>query len=205
VTPEAGTTRDVLEGTIVVAGVPVRLLDTAGLGTPRDHIDAEGMRRARHAIEQSDVVIAVVDGSRPHEPNEWSFSDVVGGKPAIVVLSKSDLPSHSGTAAQFEAVRSSVKTPGGLDELLSRLVARVEQCAGRDSDETAVVASIRQIELLEMLTRSIRNAAALLFTEPLEIGLIELKSGLEAVSALLGIEVGDSVLDTVFARFCVGK
>ncbi len=205
VTPEAGTTRDVLEGTIVVAGVPVRLLDTAGLGTPRDHIDAEGMRRAQHAIEQSDAVIAVVDGSRPREATEWSFSEVIGRKPVIVVLSKSDLQPHPGTAAPSDAVRSSVKTEGGLDELLSRLEAEVEQCAGRDSDESAVVASIRQIELLETLSRSIRSAAALLFTEPLEIGLIELRSALEAVSALLGIEVGDSVLDTVFARFCVGK
>ena len=65
VTPEAGTTRDVVEGTIVVRGVPVRLLDTAGIGAPRDAIDAEGMRRAVLAIEESDILILVVDGSRP--------------------------------------------------------------------------------------------------------------------------------------------
>jgi tRNA modification GTPase len=205
VTPEAGTTRDVLEGTIVVAGVPVRLLDTAGLGTPRDDLDAEGMRRAQRAIDESDAVIAVVDGSVDPGSTEWAFIDVVERKPVIVVLSKSDLGCHPRASGPPGGVQTSVKTEQGLDGLLSRLEAEVERRAGRDADETVVVASIRQIELLETLSRSIRTAGALLSSQPLEIGLVELRTALAAVSSLLGIEVGDSVLDTVFARFCVGK
>jgi tRNA modification GTPase len=106
VTAEAGTTRDVLDGTIAVGGIPIRLLDTAGIGAPRDPIDAEGMRRAEQAIEDSDLVALVVDGSRPAE----GPSIDVHGKPHVVVIAKSDLDRHPLATRSVGAVPASVKT-----------------------------------------------------------------------------------------------
>jgi tRNA modification GTPase len=205
VTAEAGTTRDVLEGTILVGGVPVRLLDTAGLGAPRDPIDAEGMRRARGAIAESDILLAVVDGSRRGETNDWSFSDESPSTPVIVVLSKSDLGRDPEISSPADAVPASVKIDGGLDALWERLQIEVGRRAGTDAEETTLVASLRQLELLDTLASSLQRAAGALPGQPVEIGLIELRSALGAVSALLGTDVGDSILDTIFARFCVGK
>jgi tRNA modification GTPase len=205
VAPEAGTTRDVLEGVIAVAGVPVRLLDTAGLGTPRDRIDAEGMNRTRMAIEESDAVIAVVDGSARPSQNDQSFMEAPLPRPTIVVLSKSDLGQYPDVPRPDGCVPASVKMDGGLDSLLSRIEAEVVLRAGLNCDESALVASVRQIELLTALEAAISRAAEGLAREPMEIALVDLRCALESVSALLGIEVGDAVLDTLFARFCVGK
>jgi tRNA modification GTPase len=201
VTPQAGTTRDVLEGTIAVSGVPIQLLDTAGIGTPRDPIDAEGMRRAEQAIEQSDLLILVVDGSGPEEALRLDTC----GKPHLVVLAKSDLEPHPHAASRAGAVPASVRTDGGLDVLLGRLSAEVEQRSGGDLDGSAIGASMRQVGLLQALAGSIHGAAAALRTHPTEIALIELRGALEAASAILGVEIGDAVLDAIFSRFCVGK
>jgi len=205
VTPEAGTTRDVIEGTIVVSGVPIRLLDTAGIGAPRDHVDAEGMRRARHAVEESDILVVVVDGSSSSQGPDWRFMDDLPERPHITALSKSDLWHRAPGTTPAGVIPASVKIGGGLDALRSRLGIEVEQRSGADADESAIVATIRQIELLEALSNSIRQAGTALSIHPTEISLIELRAGLDAVSGLLGVEVGDSVLDTVFSRFCVGK
>jgi tRNA modification GTPase len=202
VTPQAGTTRDVIEGTIVVGGTPVRLMDTAGLGEPRDHIDEEGMRRARAAMAESDVLLVVLDGSQA--PDRTLIAETQG-LPHIVVFSKSDLGTHPNALLFGNAVLASVKTEDGLDALLSRLRAAVAERAGIDGDESAIAVSVRQVEILQKLEDSLRRSELALVTAPTEIALLELKVALEAVCELLGLDVGDAVLDTVFSKFCVGK
>ena len=202
VTAEAGTTRDVIEGTIAVSGVPVRLLDTAGLGRPRDPIDAEGMRRTGQAIEESDLLILVVDGSCP---SSGAPIEEVAGKRCIVVLTKSDLGRHPQAEFRPGAIQVSVMTEGGLDALMGQLGSEVAERSGGDLDESAIIASVRQLGLLETLAGSIRRASSALGIHPTEIALIELRGALDAASALLGVQIGDEVLDVIFARFCVGK
>jgi tRNA modification GTPase len=202
VTPEAGTTRDVLEGAMVVAGTSVRLLDTAGLGEPRDPIDEEGMRRARAAVTESDVLLVVLDGS---ESPDLSFVKEAQGRPHVVVLSKSDLGTHPDAALVANSVRTSVKKENGLATLHARVGAMVEERTGVEADETALAVSVRQVELLQGLEDSLHQATAALASAPTEIALVDLRAALDTVSALLGVDVGDAVLDTVFAKFCVGK
>jgi len=202
VTPEAGTTRDVVEGHIVIAGVPIRLLDTAGLGAPRDPIDAEGMRRARLAIEESDVLIEVVDGSAPYTRPTF---DLQADKPRVMALAKSDLKPHPAARCPEEGIFTSVVTPGGVDGLMARLHLEVAEKSGKCLGEDMVGASTRQVELLQTLGGCVTRAAQALSTLPVEIGLVELRGALEAASSLLGVEVGEAVLDEIFSRFCVGK
>jgi tRNA modification GTPase len=202
VTPEAGTTRDVIEGTISLCGVPVRLLDTAGIGVPRDAIDAEGMRRARQAIAESDVVLLVVDGSRACAAP--AVPEAVGGN-IVIARSKSDLGLDPDAPCPPDSIPTSVVAAGGLDRLLDRLRAAVGARSGREDDESPVTASMRQVELIQSMTASLASVDEALGTQPIEILLIELRSALEAASSVLGIEVGDAVLDAIFSRFCVGK
>jgi tRNA U34 5-carboxymethylaminomethyl modifying GTPase MnmE/TrmE len=131
--------------------------------------------------------------------------DETRGCARIVVLSKSDLRSSAQEPSLPAAVRTSVKAEGGLEGLHARLADEVGARTGVDGDEGGIVASLRQLELLDGLSRSLGAASTAFEAEPLEIALVDLRSALEAVSALLGIEVGDAVLDTVFAKFCVGK
>jgi tRNA modification GTPase len=202
VSPHAGTTRDVVEAVISLAGVPVRLLDTAGLGEPRDEVDALGMDRSRAAIEESDVLLVVLDGSVEVDRR------VVGAtanRPRLVALAKSDLDRDPSAAALSEGIAVSVRAPGGLDELARRLLGEVERRAGLHGEEGAAVASLRQLEVLESLEQALRSARKSLGQIPLEATLVDLNDALGIFALLLGDDVSDAVLDRVFSRFCVGK
>lgn len=203
VTPVPGTTRDVVEGELVIAGVTVRVLDTAGLGDPTDVIDAEGMRRTRRALEASDVIVLMIDGSVPAAP------DLRGELPErsiVVVRSKSDLPAHPRANLAHDALAVSARTRDGLECLRARLADEITRLVGEDGgDEGALAATLRQRAALEDIARALDAARAALTTMPTEVALVELRAALAATSDLLGIAVGDAVLDRIFATFCVGK
>jgi tRNA modification GTPase len=204
VAPTPGTTRDIVEGVIEVAGVSVRLLDTAGLATPGDAIEAEGMRRTQRALDESDVALLVIDGSRP-----WAASDalrgVLGRRGSIVVRSKADLPGHPAGEASRDAIPVSALTGAGLPQLLERLATEVTSVVGASHDEGQIAASLRQLEALERVGSALRASVQTLGVAPLEITLVELRDALLGTSSLLGVELGDAVLDRIFSTFCVGK
>jgi tRNA modification GTPase len=202
VSPVPGTTRDVVDGTIALAGVPVRLLDTAGLDVPRDAVEAEGIRRSRQAIDESDLLLVILDGSIP--PDRRVLAETAG-RARLVVRAKSDLPSHSDTAALPESVAISALSGHGLDALLEHLTREAERRAGAAGDEGGVVASLRQLELLEALSLTLRSGEAALVELPLEAALVDLKLALGYVAAILGVDVSDAVLDRIFSTFCLGK
>ena len=199
-----GTTRDVVEGDLVVAGVPVRLLDTAGLALTSDPVEAEGMRRSRRAIEDSDLVLLVVDGSVAAATDTL---EPCGGSPrrVLVVRSKADLPSHPEVRVAEDAIAVSSVTGAGIPALIERLASEVATIVGADGDEGHIAASLRQIERLEAVHRALAAARDSLQSLPIEATLLDLREALVAVSDMLGTELGDAVLDRVFASFCVGK
>ena len=197
-----GTTRDVVEGTLVLAGVPVRLLDTAGIDSPRDPIEAEGIRRSHRAMDESDLLLVVLDGSIAPDRR---VLDETAGRTRLIVCSKSDLPAHPEVAALRDAQSASVVTTEGTTALRERLAQEVELQAGAAGDEGGIVASARQIELLDLLSRTLTAAETSLATAPLEAALVDLKDALICAGSIIGVEVGDAVLDRVFSTFCLGK
>jgi tRNA modification GTPase len=204
VAPTPGTTRDVVEGTLEIAGVPVRLLDTAGIGQPGDPVEAEGMRRTNRAIEESDLVVLIVDGSVPPSADPH-LEGALAGRPVLAVRSKCDLPLHPGVAIGTDRVAVSATTGSGLAALLTELAAEVSRVAGIANDESQIAATLRQMEGLEGIGRSLQTAAGALAELPLEVALVDLRDALVTASTLLGCDVGDAVLDRIFATFCVGK
>jgi tRNA modification GTPase len=201
VSPLPGTTRDVVEGVIALAGVPVRLLDTAGLGAARDAIDAEGMRRTRLAMEDSQLLVVVQDGSVPIDP---AILAETGKRRHLLVRAKADLPAHASHAA-VAAIAVSSCTGAGLDELLCALADAVSERVGMDQDEPGIVASLRQLELLDTLYMALTRFGDALSTAPLEGALVDARDALQAVAQILGADIGDAVLDRIFSTFCVGK
>ncbi len=202
VAPTPGTTRDVVEGTIALEGVPVRLLDTAGLDRPRDPIEAEGIRRSRRAIEESDLLLVVLDGSL--EPDARVLAETAN-RARILVRSKSDLSPHPAAGALGDAVAVSALSDDGLVALARRLGEEVGRRAAALGDEGGIVASLRQVELLAALRDALRSGEAALAAGPLEVALVDLRDALTQASAILGIQVGDAVLDRIFSAFCLGK
>jgi tRNA modification GTPase len=202
VAPTPGTTRDVVESAIAVEGVPVRLLDTAGLGLPGDPIEAEGIRRSRRAIEESDLLVVVLDGSI--EPDARVLAETAS-RARILVRAKSDLFPHPAAAALADTVAVSALSGAGLDALAGCLAKEVGRRAVSLGDEGGIVASLRQMELLEGLARALGSGAAALASAPLEVALVDLREALGRASSLLGVEVRDAVLDRIFSTFCLGK
>jgi len=201
VSPLPGTTRDVVEGSIAVAGVLVRLLDTAGLDAPRDAIEAEGIRRSRLAMSESDLLLVVLDASAA--PDRHVLAETMG-RARVLVRAKCDLPTHPEAAALAEAV-DVCALHGGVDMLLERLAREVELRVAAAGDEGGIVTSLRQLALIERLARSLASSAEALREMPLEVGLVDLKQALQLASEILGIDVGDAVLDHIFSTFCLGK
>ena len=198
----AGTTRDVVDGTLVLDGVPVRLLDTAGIDVARDAVEAEGIRRSRRAMEESDLLLVVFDGSVA--PAMRVLTETAS-RARVLVRAKSDLPVHRETAALPDAVPASTVTAGGLDALRERLLREVEQRAAAAGDEGVIVASLRQIGLLEALHVALVASDTALGDAPLEAALVDLREALAHAGAILGVDVGDAILDHIFATFCLGK
>jgi tRNA modification GTPase len=202
VSPTPGTTRDVLDATVTLSGVPVTFQDTAGIGQTDDPIEAEGVRRALKAIDEADLVLVVLDGSRPADPQilEWTVA-----ARRIVVRSKCDLPRHAEAGIPAVAVDVCALSGLGVDPLREVIVAEVEALAGAEGDEAAMVATLRQTEILGSLHETLGVAAAALGSQPLEVALVELREALGLAGDILGLEVGDAVLDRIFASFCLGK
>src|SRR5262249_152734 len=172
VSPTPGTTRDVVEGTVAIAGVPVRILDTAGLDESRDPIEAEGMRRTRLAIQESDLLLVVLDSSIPPDRR---IRVETASHARVVVLAKSDLPRHADAAVLENAVEASTVRTGGIDALLERLAQEVEQRASESGDEGGIITSLRQLELIEALAESLVSSASAIEGMPLEAALVDLK------------------------------
>jgi tRNA modification GTPase len=173
------------------------------LAHPVDAIEAEGMRRSRRALDESDIALLVVDGSTAPAPNEAS-ADLTGRR-VIVVRSKSDLPQNSEANEPRDAIAVSAMTGGGLSVLLRRIGEEIVELVGAENEEGQIATSLRQREGLERIQRALQSATAALAGMPLEVALVDFRQALLAASALLGVELGDAVLDRIFSTFCVGK
>ncbi len=194
VAAEPGTTRDWIEVTAVWDGVAVTLIDTAGLRTTEDPIERKGIALGEQRVEAADVVVVVNDGIAP-----WNDGSRYGPR-GVIGFSKADL---GGDARG--ALATSATTGHGLEALRAR-VLEVAGVAGREGSEDAIVTTARQHALATTARDALAAAtAALRADRPFELIAIELREASQALAQLRGVEVGDRVLDEVFARFCIGK
>ena len=202
VTEVAGTTRDTLEEDLVLDGIPVRLIDTAGLREVRDGIEREGVSRARRALEQADLVLFVLDGSREIDELErdtLTRVETEGGR-WIAVVNKSDLPQR----AQLADTRSvSAKNGKGVAELRAALR---EQLLGSAPTEHPLVTNGRHAAALEQ-ARSTLTRAATAVKEGLseEWVLEDLKQARRELAAVTGEFGVEDLYDRIFSTFCIGK
>ena len=202
VSPTPGTTRDLVDGVLTIAGVSVRLVDTAGLSPTDDPIEAEGMRRTRRAAQEGDLTLFVVDG---HRPLMDAAAELAAGPKTLLVINKSDLPQDA-SLADVSGIRVSALTGDGVEQLLGAIGAWIEDRLVSDADEGGLVASVRQIEALEALRDALSRAeAALLADTPLEAVLVDLREALRLAGSVVGTDVSELVLDRIFATFCIGK
>jgi tRNA modification GTPase len=203
VTDVPGTTRDLLTERVDVEGMLVTLVDTAGLRAhARDPIEEEGITRARHATDVADVLIVVLDGSQPLTDDDRVLLDDTAGRPRVVVASKADLV-RAWSAQEIEALPVSSITDEGIDRLRQALARTTGTDALRDRP---AIANVRHAALLERAREAVARARdAASASAPEELVLADLYEARGGFDEITGARTPDEVLQTIFARFCIGK
>ena len=216
VTSIPGTTRDLIEDVITYRGIPLRLVDTAGMGgAPADEAEAIGIARAEAAFESADVRIWVVDGSSIPDEFDRAMADRLSNLEYVVALNKADLPigrdERGRTAEELMAellpagtiLRISAKYETGLEALKDSVVASI---AGAGTLDAGLNASARQVDEVKTAIDSLKEASMVLGNglghDAAAACLAESRLAMER---LLGISRDDALLDYIFSQFCVGK
>jgi tRNA modification GTPase len=205
VTANPGTTRDPVAETAAIAGVPVRLIDTAGLRAASDEAETEGVRRARRAMETADVVILMLDRSRALDDEDRDLMSRTAARPRVVVANKADLPpAWSVDEARVPVVELSLVTLDGLEDVRHAIGEAILDCD--DSREVPAVTNVRHVVLLERARESLSGAQGrAAMGAPEEIVLVDLSDARGALEEITGARTSEDVLKHIFATFCVGK
>ena len=208
VTDIAGTTRDVVEETVRLGDVTLRLADTAGIRDTGDTVESVGVDLARRRMEQAALVLAVFDGSAPLTEADIALMEQLKNRTAIAVVNKADKPLAVDTAGLQDAFRWVVTLSAKEGEGITALTAAVEQATGVDRLDAAqpVLTTERQRQCTATALTCLEEAAA-----ALDVGLtldavsVSMDGALNAILDLTGERATESVVDQVFANFCVGK
>ena len=202
VTDLPGTTRDLLESEIVLEGVPITLLDTAGIRSTDDAVEQLGIARSEEALRSADVVVLVADGHVGWTAEDQALLErIPDGVPRLLVANKSDLP--AGGPPMAADVRLSALEGEGEEALVQALLQR---CGAGEAAGVLLALNQRQRDLASVaaaaLARSREVAAQQL---PWDFWTIDLREAIRALGEITGEELTEAVLDRVFSRFCIGK
>jgi tRNA modification GTPase len=206
VSEQAGTTRDTIEESIAIDGVPVRLVDTAGIRAHTGSLEAAGIERTRRALAAARIAIVVIDGSRTLAPEARALLEETRSRDRVVFANKSDL----GDAGSREidapgAIHGSVYDPASLAELRAA-VARIGWGGERPDLERPHLASLREFDAVNEALACIQRARATLSAgEPVDFIAGELQTAFAALGHVSDGVAAEETLDGVFSRFCIGK
>lgn len=196
VTAAAGTTRDVIDEKTNMHGVPVRLIDTAGIREAFDEAERIGVERARGAIGGADVVCVVLDASVPAAKEDEALLEETKRSVRLIVRNKSDLPAV--LPEDIEGIRVSAKTGDGLGGLTAAILA----LAAPERTDGTYITNERHIRALERALEALEDAAR---ARELDCAATDVKDALHFLGSITGTDVDARVIDRIFERFCVGK
>lgn len=212
VTEEAGTTRDTLTEFMQLSGIPVLLTDTAGIRESEDRVEKIGVERARSQIQQSDVVLWVLDSSIPLSEEDRGLYSLLCDRPSLCILNKGDLdtqfsakdlPSLLGDPNfSLPILETSAKTGEGLSSLQTSLRQLALQGA---SPENAYLANERHIECVQTASHSLTRATEALQSLSLDVADLDIREAWQALGSITGETAGEAVIDRIFEKFCLGK
>ncbi len=199
-----GTTRDTIEETANIRGIPVVFIDTAGLREARDEIEAEGIRRSRVSFQKAELILHVLDNSEPLTPEDERHLAEFAGKKRVIVRNKIDLPSKL-KLERFEPVDVCCLTGAGIEALKDAIKGLV-WAGGIEAGMMEVMINSRHQEALTRArAATARSTEALKAGEPLEVTAMELRIAVNAVGEVVGKTTTEDLLDLIFSQFCIGK
>ena len=211
VTDIPGTTRDVIEEYVNVRGVPLRLLDTAGIRETEDIVERIGVERSRQVLKEADLILLVMNYSDKLSVEDENLFEVVKGMDVIVIINKTDLPQEidmervAQLAEGHKMVTTSLLEDHGVDEL-EEAIASLFFAGSIEAGDMTYVSNSRHIALLNQSLRAIEEAIEGVETgTPIDIVQIDLTRSWELLGEITGESVHESLIDQLFSQFCLGK
>jgi tRNA modification GTPase len=203
VSPVPGTTRDTIEETANIRGLPVIFVDTAGLREAGDEIEEEGIRRSRASLAKAELVLHVLDGSEPLSALDVKFLNESAGKKRILVRNKSDLPIK--LESKEPMIDVSCVTGKGLEQLKDNIREMVWSGQIKTEMLQVMINSRHQDALKRARTATISSIEGLKNDQELELVAMELRIGVNAIGEIVGKTSTEDLLDSIFSQFCIGK
>jgi len=211
VTDIAGTTRDVLEESAQIKGIPISLVDTAGILEPRDLIEKESVSRSQLYIKSADMVLLVLDHSRPLEAQDMKLMEQLKAARVLVVVNKADLGGQIDIRVpqqifgQEHVIRASALEHQSIQELEAKIVDAILKDKNYDT-HGILVSNIRHIKALEAAQKNLQAACRLMDGNiSLEFISEEIKAAVNQLDAITGRNIDEDLLDRIFSEFCIGK
>jgi tRNA modification GTPase len=209
VTPLPGTTRDVVESRLVVGGIPIQVLDTAGIRDTEDVVEQIGVARSRAAAQAADLILLTIDAQIGWTAAEAEIYAQIAPIPTIVVVNKIDLATTSSSLDLPAGISAIVETAAAIDLGIDRLETAIIDIVARGKLTAANIdIAINQRQAAALIRAQTALKQVLITIEdrfPLDFWTIDLREAIRALGEVTGEEVTESVLDRIFSRFCIGK
>ena len=211
VTATPGTTRDLVTETVALGGIPLKLIDTAGIRESRDEAESIGIRKSYEALGEADMVLVVLDSSQDLTSEDEKLMGSVAGRRALTVANKTDLNGSHAIAAQLNSddrlklFPTSALTGAGIDELRQEILNQISGQSGGEQ-ETGFLTNVRHQRLvLEAITCLDTASEAADRHVPHEMIMLDLYGALRPLDAITGETTTDDILNLIFSSFCIGK
>lgn len=212
VTNIAGTTRDVIEEYVNVNGVPLKLIDTAGIRETDDQIEKIGVERSRQALETADLVLLLLDSSQPLTDEDLALIEATKDMPRIVILNKTDLPNQLNVDVlheyvdQSQLIETSIVNNAGMDQLSTRINHLFFNEGIESNQNSVMVTNARHIGLLNQAKDALNDVlAGIKANMPVDLVQIDMTRCWDLLGEITGDSYQDELLDQLFSQFCLGK
>ena len=209
VTHVAGTTRDVIEEVVNLKGIPLVLVDTAGIRKTDDLVENIGVEKSKKLIESADLILFVVDGSRPLDEEDMRIHEAIKADKVIGILNKIDIKENIDLSSLTKINKwleiSAIKNQG-IDEMEEEIYHHIIDENIEDSSQKVTITNIRHKSALEKTKQSIENIFETIENGlPMDLMAVDIKGALDALSEVTGEISSEDLLDHIFSNFCVGK
>ena len=207
VTATPGTTRDLVTETVALGGIPIKLVDTAGIRHSTDEAESIGIRKSYEALSEADLVLVVLDSSQELSAEDRELLAIGEKRRALAVANKSDLARDGQRQfANLQVFRTSAVTGAGIEELRAAILEEVAGHSVRSEQETGFLTNIRHQRLVEESLTCIEAAIhAVKGHIPHEMIMLDLYGALRPLDAITGETTTDDILNLIFSSFCIGK
>ena len=210
VTDIEGTTRDTIEEQISISGIPFKIIDTAGIRESEDKIERIGIEKSKKAAQNSDIILAIFDVSKPLNKEDFEIINFIKNKKAIIILNKIDLNENAETITELsnlgkDILKISVLEKKGIEQIYEKLT-QMFNINEIDLDNGNVITNIRHKELIDCAKQNAKQSIiALKSNLPVDIIAINIKEILENLGKITGESVSEDIIKEIFSKFCLGK